>query len=200
MKFIRALFGGFAIGLGGASYLSVDNRIIGALLFSIGLLLVCFLEFDLYTGKVSYLRFTSKGMQGIGITLLGNLIGAAGFGIILSFMNPAFHEKAMTICELKVQEQFMVIPLAIFCNVLIFFAVETFKRNMAAATKIVITVLCVMTFILCGFEHSIANMFYFGAARTVNSEIIFYLLLNIIFNGIGGITSYRLIKTSKGRV
>ena len=41
-------------------------------------------------------------------------------------------------------------------------------------------------FILAGFEHSIANMFYFGAANMLNLQSIGYLCIVILGNAIGG--------------
>ena len=41
-------------------------------------------------------------------------------------------------------------------------------------------------FILAGFEHSIANMFYFGAAGMVNLESVLYLAIVVVGNSIGG--------------
>ena len=45
---------------------------------------------------------------------------------------------------------------------------------------------CVPAFILSGFEHSIANMFYFGVSGIINMESIFYIFVVIIGNAIGG--------------
>lgn len=42
-------------GIGGAAYLSVDSKILGAFLFTIGLFAICTMGFHLYTGKVCYL-------------------------------------------------------------------------------------------------------------------------------------------------
>ena len=45
---------------------------------------------------------------------------------------------------------------------------------------------CVPVFILAGFEHSIANMFYFGAANMLTLQSIGYLCIVIVGNAIGG--------------
>lgn len=203
-KYIKSIFAGVVIGIGGLSYLSVDNKILGAALFSIGLLLVCFLDFYLYTGKVSYLKFDVKNMKksgGIIVSMLiGNFIGAASIGILMSFTNPYIYEKAVELCDAKLSEGLFIIPLSILCNFMIFFAVEVFKRQQEGIVKITIIILCVMVFILCGFEHSIANMFYFAAARKYGTEIFIYLLLNILFNGIGGVLIQRLYKQTLQRL
>jgi nitrite transporter NirC len=44
----------------------------------------------------------------------------------------------------------------------------------------------VPVFILSGFEHSIANMFYFGASGIVSLKAFTYLWTVILGNSIGG--------------
>ena len=52
--FVLAVLAGISIGLGGLVFLSVDDRVIGAALFTIGLFTVCTFGLNLYTGKVCY--------------------------------------------------------------------------------------------------------------------------------------------------
>jgi len=42
------------IGVGAVIYLSLENKVIGALLFSVGLLSICCLGLNLFTGKIGY--------------------------------------------------------------------------------------------------------------------------------------------------
>ena len=46
---------------------------------------------------------------------------------------------------------------------------------------------CVPVFILAGFEHSIANMFYFAASEFVSLEAFGYIWLVILGNSVGGL-------------
>ncbi len=48
------------IGIGSAVYLTLDNKIIGALLFSIGLFMICSFSMYLYTGKIGYIFKTKN--------------------------------------------------------------------------------------------------------------------------------------------
>lgn len=82
------------------------------------------------------------------------------------------------------EKWWMIIILGIFCNVLIFFAVNNFKET-AKKEKVVLLIMCVMAFILCGFEHCVANMFYFIVAGTPDSTR--YILLNTVGNAAGGL-------------
>ena len=43
-----------------------------------------------------------------------------------------------------------------------------------------------ISFILCGFEHSIADMFYFAAARAFSFEYALFILIVVLGNAIGG--------------
>lgn len=71
-----------------------------------------------------------------------------------------------------------------------YLAIDNYKK-----TKNVIFIIApVMIFILSGFEHSIANMFYFSVAGVWSGETIGYLFLNIIGNGIGAWIFRRFIK------
>ena len=47
--------------------------------------------------------------------------------------------------------------------------------------------MCVIVFILCGFEHCIANMFYFSVARSWSFKTILYTFVMILGNSIGSI-------------
>ena len=73
---------------------------------------------------------------------------------------------------------------------------EGFKKSKADIGKYVILILCVGTFIVCGFEHSIADAFYFSLSENF-LETIPALLLITLGNTIGGLifpAIYLLIK------
>ena len=46
---------------------------------------------------------------------------------------------------------------------------------------------CVPVFILSGFEHSIADMFYFFCARMLSAEVFVFLMIVVTGNSVGGI-------------
>ena len=52
--FVSSVLGGVCIGLGGVAYLSLENRLAGALFFTVGLFTICTFGFHLFTGKVCY--------------------------------------------------------------------------------------------------------------------------------------------------
>lgn len=190
---VRAVLAGFVIGLGGTAFLSVGGGVIGALLFAIGLLLVTNCNYALYTGLVCY--FDGKKAAGIVIALIFNLIAIIGTGFMVRVMKPGLVLKASEICEKKMMESGSeIFLLGIMCGVLIFYGTAAYGLlQLNAVWKSLMTTICVMVFILCGFEHSIANTFYFTVAGKIGEASTWqYLGVNIIGNAIGGIFVYRL--------
>ena len=80
---LKAIIAGMYIGIAGLVYLSLDNHIVGAFLFSFGLLVIVTRGYYLYTGKIGYLLPYSKGyLLTILKTLLGNIIGIAAVAFL----------------------------------------------------------------------------------------------------------------------
>ena len=73
--FLMAVLAGAAISIGGTVFLSLDNKVLGALFFCVGLFMVCTLGLNLYTGKVCYLPGKKWDYVGfVGLVWLGNLV------------------------------------------------------------------------------------------------------------------------------
>lgn len=68
-------FAGIAIAIGTIAYLSVDNKIVGSALFSIGLISVLLLKWNLYTGKIGYAKKSDALLMAT--VFLGNIIGSS---------------------------------------------------------------------------------------------------------------------------
>lgn len=182
---IDGIKAGIMIAIGGSVFLSCENRYIGAVLFSVALLCICLKGYSLFTGKVGYLpeKHDKEALKILLCGLLGNIISTISLGFAVSFANPALGETAKTICEAKlVQDPLQTLIRAFFCGVLMYMAVSTYREKGTLAGIF----FCVPVFILSGFEHSIANMFYFGAAGMVNPDSMVYLLIVIAGNSIGG--------------
>ena len=75
--FIGGILAGICIAIGGTVFLSLDNKVLGALFFTVGLFAVCTFDFNLYTGKVCYV-FDQDRRYALNLPLiwLGNLAGA----------------------------------------------------------------------------------------------------------------------------
>lgn len=185
--FLLAIGAGLAISIGGTVYLSVDNKIIGSLLFAVGLYAIVLNGLFLYTGKVGYLVDQSDKIEYLGllaITWLGNLAGTwIGAVAVLNTRIQGIRENAVGICETKLADgPLSVFLLAIFCGILMYIAVDGFREK----ENPLILFICVSVFILSGFEHCIANMFYFSIAGAWSLKTIVYLIIMTVGNSLGG--------------
>ena len=106
------------------------------------------------------------------------------FGFLIKTGVPALCEKAVTLCEAKLAQTFLqALIRAFFCGVLMYIAVWIFRSK----NKIVGIVFCIPVFILCGFEHSIADMFYFADAGLYTGQALLYQLTIVLGNTLGGV-------------
>lgn len=195
MKYINFLIKSFAAGvmiaIGGTVFLMVENVVIGAMLFSIGLFVIVSNELSLFTGKVGYI-FENKlnYLFELLITILGNFLGT--FVTALCLLQTRFatklHPKAsgLTFCKLA-DSTISIFILSIFCGALMFLAVNGHKFLKSSLGKHLSIFLCVSVFILSGFEHCVANMFYFSVSESWSIKSLFYLIYMILGNSVGAI-------------
>lgn len=186
--FLKAAAAGITIGIGGAVYLTLENRVIGAVLFGVGLYTIVLNGLFLYTGKVGYL-ISAKDKKAyilqLIFTWLGNLAGTALAAAAISATRIRnLGRTAEVICKTKLADTpHSILILAVFCGILMYAAVDGFREK----GNPLILFFCVTVFILCGFEHCIANMFYFSLAGAWSLRAIIYLLLMTLGNSVGGI-------------
>ena len=127
------------------------------------------------------------------VGLAVNLIVTFLLGMLISFVFPALLDKAYIMCTAKLEQTFLITFIrAIFCGVLMYTAVEIFKEKKTPLGII----FCIPVFILCGFEHSIADMFYFGASGIFEARIITFELAAVLGNTVGGLLLPVLSKIS----
>ena len=153
--FLKSILAGIMIAVGGTVYLSLDNKVVGASLFTIGLVSVLLCNFNLYTGKIGYLvnNFNLKYIKEMFITLVGNFIGASFIGFILRYTRiySNVKSKADILAVAKLNDSLVsIFILSIFCGLLMYFAVNGFKK-VSDFGKYLVVYLGVVVFILCGF-------------------------------------------------
>ncbi len=189
--FKKAIAAGFAIGIGAVIYISCENKTVGALLFTVGLFAVCAFGMNLFTGKIGYV-LANKNKPNCLLIWLGNLLGASGGMALARIAKPSLHTAARSMMEAKMSLSYAYVPiLAFFCGALMYLAVENYRANPHGFGKVTGLFLCVSVFILCGFEHSIADMCYAALAVESVSEALSYMAFLIVvsvFNGIGALT------------
>ncbi|MBR3561872.1 MAG: formate/nitrite transporter family protein [Oscillospiraceae bacterium] len=188
--FLSAVLAGLSIGLGGVAFLSLESKVIGAAVFTVGLFTVCTMGFHLYTGKVCYAFDNDAAYaKSLPVIWLGNLCGA---GLTAFFVrmtrNAAIAEKAMALCSAKLDDSLVsLFFLGLLCNIFIYIAVEGYKNNPHEAGKYLSLFFGVMGFILCGTEHCVADMFYFWMAGAWSIQAILRILVITLGNSVGGI-------------
>ena len=197
--FVYGILAGLSIAIGGTVFLSVENKVIGALLFTIGLFVVCTFGFNLFTGKVCYVFERDRDYAlDIPIIWLGNLYGTwlTAFLESQTRSGPALAEKARALCQVKLNDSLLsIFILAALCNILIFIAVDGYNKNPHELGKYLALFFGVAVFILCGFEHCVANMYYFSIAGMWSMKTLGYVLVMTFGNAIGGV----LIPLLRGR-
>ncbi len=185
----KSFLAGIMIAIGGTVFLSIENKVIGASLFSIGLFGVLIYNLNLYTGKIGYLitNFNLKYIKELIITLIGNFIGACSVGFILRYTRiyDKIYEKSLILANTKLNDNILsIFILSIFCGLLMYYAVNGFKKQTDFG-KYLVVYLGVAVFILCGFEHCIANMYYFSVADIWSLKTLGYTGIMVLGNSIG---------------
>ena len=188
--FVGGILGGISISIGGVAFLSVDSKIIGSLLFAVGLFTICTFGFDLFTGKVCYSLDNKPGyLLDLLVIWLGNLAGAWLTAVLIGFTrNASISERAASMCQVKLADSLpSVFILAVFCNILIYIAVDGYKKNPHECGKYLSLIFGVAVFIICGFEHCVANMFYISMAGAWSGKALVFILVNTLGNAVGGL-------------
>ena len=176
--FALAILAGIMIGFGGVIYLMCANKMVGALLFSFGLLTIVCQGYALYTGRVGYFR--EYGWASILTTIAGNFIGtwivAKGFSLsrhtvdIAAVVAPKLEDSSLSI-----------FLLSIGCGAMMYLAVDSYRKSKSW----LFVVMPIVIFILSGFEHSIANMFYLSLAGEWGVEALRITALALVGNAVG---------------
>jgi len=171
------------VSLGNFALLKIGNPI-GPILFSLGLLGVCCLNLNLFTGKCGFVFEDKIKILDLTIILLVNLISGYIFGMLLSILDTTVVSNAVE----KVatwQFSFSFFVKSIMCGVIMYLAVLMYKKGTVLGI-----LLGIPMFIFCGFQHCIANVITLGVARTYDLS----LLICILGNFIGSLLMWYLAK------
>ncbi len=176
---VRAILAGMMIGIGGCVYLGCEVKWVGAILFAVGLFTIFSFRLDLYTGKVGYIFDNDHSyVPYLLVVILGNFIGC----LILGLMMPLDAAVNLANAKLDNYEFLPVLFKGVLCGMLMFIAADCYKNT----KSFIATFVCVPVFILAGFEHSIADMFYFCSAGAFSVESLVFIITVLIGNAIGG--------------
>jgi formate/nitrite transporter len=186
MAMLGMLAGAF-IGLGALYFTLVISdaglsfavaRVLGGVCFSLGLLLVVVAGAELFTGnnllamawadgKVS----TTEVLRNWVVVCAANFAGAAGLALLVFLSGHAgMNSGAVAQSYLKIAIAKSTMPVTelffrgVLCNVLVCMAVWMVLAGRSVVDKFFAIVLPISAFVAAGFEHSIANMYFFPLA------------------------------------
>ena len=182
---VSGISAGILILIGCCVYLACESTYVGAVLFSVALLCICYKGYALFTGRVGYLpeKHDRAAVQALLFALLGNAIATSILGFAAAYAIPSITARALTICTAKLEQTVLQAFLrAVLCGILMYLAVSIYRDQKSIAAIF----FCVPTFILSGFEHSIADMGYFAISGIVSLDAFLFLLIVILGNAVGG--------------
>lgn len=150
------------------------NRLLGGLVFCVGLILVVVGGAELFTGNnLIVMAWANKKVTTAAllrnwvIVYLGNFVGSIGTAVLVylsgqyNFGSNAIATTALSIANTKAGLEFMpALFLGILCNAMVCMAVWMTYSARSTTDKILAIIFPISGFVAAGFEHSIANMYF----------------------------------------
>jgi len=137
--FRYSLLAGLMIAIGGTVNLSVENKVVGAFLFSIGLFTVVNQQFALFTGRVGDFKLKQPAfLIDLLIIWMGNFAATVGVGYLLRVTRVAstLSAKAETLSQAKLNDNpLSIFVLAIFCGIIMYVAVSAVQKIPLASMR-----------------------------------------------------------------
>lgn len=191
IKTLRSSFlSGICIGIAGFGYLA-EKSIIGAVMFSFGLLTVVHYGLRLYTGTAGFIKKNEVGL--LLWILFGNILGCFAVSLMVRCSPMPLQDTAQAILEGRLAMGALRGGiLSIGCGFIMTTAV-TFARKGQNLPLF----FGVPLFITCGFPHCVADIFYYLCVPLdfwmahLTDILIFYV--TIILGNFIGCNFYRLV-------
>lgn len=197
-----AILAGMFISLGASAALVSPNKTVSAFIFTLGLTAILAFKVDLFTGKCGYLLSQEKKRDYLIFLCtvwLGNLIGcwliASGLRFYFPEAKNLFLEGYSSKIEALMSSKSITASYtSVFCGMLMHIAVDGVKRcNENRLLGCVCYILAVATFVMCGFEHCVADMFYLILAGNIGLKSLLFLIAVTVGNFIGGTLIHLLL-------
>jgi formate/nitrite transporter FocA (FNT family) len=198
LKTLRsAIFAGIYIGTAGLGFLAsgiqseVYGSLVGAVLFSLGLMAVVGYKLKLYTGTAGFINKNEIGQ--LFLILLGNIIGCLCLGLLSRVSPMDIQAAAQKVLELRLKTGALRCGLlGIPCGLLMTTAV-TFARK----GNMLPLLFAVPLFIVCGFTHCVADAFYYCAVPVAflkaHALQILGVYVCIVLGNLIGCNLYRIV-------
>ena len=206
--FVLAMLAGVFIGFGAAAYTVVMTgvdvtygpaRLLGGVVFSLGLILVVVGGAELFTGNALMVMATvdrkitlRRLLRNWSVVYIGNLLGAAVLAYCIGLAGLLERDAgavAIQIAEAKAALSPMkAFVRGILCNALVCLAIWLTFAARSVTGKIFAILWPISAFVLLGLEHSVANMYFFPQAWMAGADIGFLpALQNLISVTLGNI-------------
>lgn len=193
----NSIFAGICVAISAYAYVCtslVTDPLFGAIIFSMALTYICTREYNLYTGKIGDLmpiirsiRFSERSKRefafNLVIMLIANIVTAYIIGFIFGFINPSAESYCVNLFNDKLVLGYPVIFLeSAFCGIVLYLAIICYSK-----IGVIALIMGVVTFIVCGFEHSIANAAYLGISTQFDIHTLGIILTSILGNTVGSV-------------
>ena len=185
-----SILSGILVGIGVIINVLSPNKYIGSMLFSLALLTIIDLQLQLFTGQIGFAIDKKFTFVEYIFMLFGNLLGISVVVVSLfPFIGTnASYEQMIKIATNKFSHtHIQLLICGIMCGILMMIAV--YCKNM------IITIFCIMTFILSGYEHGIASFPFLVFAPSIVNLTKFLTI--VVGNSIGSIITNMFIKGGK---
>lgn len=198
IKLLRSsIFAGIAIGTAGFGFLASGvqteayGSLVGAVLFSFGLLTVVGYKLKLYTGTAGFILKNEAGS--LFLILLGNIIGCFLVSMLARITPLAVQDAAQNILELRLRTGGLRCGLlGIGCGFIMTTAVQFARQK-----QYLPLLFGVPLFIVCGFTHCVADAFYYlcvpVAFWKANALHILAVYACIVLGNLVGCNLYRIV-------
>ena len=173
------------IGLGDYVLLKAGNPV-GPVLFSFGLLGVCVLGLNLFTGKCGFLIEDKIRVFDLGLILVSNLV----FGYLFGAMFGLADGEVVSVAVSKVggwELSLAFLIKAMLCGMIMYLAVKLYKKGTSLGVLIGVPL-----FIFSGMQHSIANVITLGVSLEFSLGLVLIILLCVLGNFLGAILAWFL--------
>lgn len=161
------------ISLGDFALLKLGNPI-GPIIFAFGLLGVCYMGQNLFTGKCGFLIEDKIKVSDLLIILIVNLIAGYLMGMAFSLID----KDVVSASIIKVASWDMTLAFfikSVLCGIIMYIAVFMYKKGTPLGI-----IFGIPLFIFCGFQHCIANVITLGVANTFDYSLLLCILGNFV--------------------
>lgn len=192
-----SIFAGIAIGTAGFGFLAsgvqsaVYGSLVGAVLFSFGLLTVVGYRLKLYTGTAGFIKRNEAGE--LFLILAGNIVGCLCMALLTRMSPMDIQGAAQKVMELRLGTGALKCGLlAIGCGFIMTTAVHFARKS-----QYLPLLFGVPLFIVCGFPHCVADAFYFLCVPVAFVKAHFLQVLCvyvcIVLGNLVGCNLYRIV-------